>query len=69
MFSEKCNLQGLDGIKQLDRVGPYLIVTNRRRYEAGGSSRYALVNEAELWVHSIYGSQHDAMVFAQEQSQ
>jgi hypothetical protein len=52
MFSKKCNLQGLDGIQQLDRIGPYLIITNRRRYEAGGSSRYALVNEAKLWVHS-----------------
>ena len=69
MFSEKCNLQGLSGIKQLDRVGPYLVITNRRRYETGGSHRYALVNESELRVHSIYGSQHDAVIFAQKQSQ
>lgn len=69
MFSKKCNLQGLNGIKQLDRVGPYLVITNRRRHEAGGSSRYALVNEAKLWVHSIHGSQHAAVVFAQKQNQ
>lgn len=69
MFSEKCKLQGLNGIKQLDRVGPYLVITNRWRYETGESSRYTLVNETELRVHSIHGSQHAAVVFAQKHSQ
>jgi len=66
MFSEKCTLQGRNGIKRLDRVGPYLVITNGRLYEIGTSRRYALVNEAELWVHSIHGSQHAAVVFAQK---
>lgn len=64
MFSEKCKLQGLSGIKQLDRVGPYLVITNRSLYEAGGSHRYTLINVAGLWVHSIHGSQRAAVVFA-----
>ena len=69
MFSEKCKLQGLNGIQQLDRVGPYLVITNRWRYETGESSRYTLINEAKLWVHSIHGSQHAAVVFAQKHGQ
>ena len=66
MFSETCKLQGLDGIKHLDRVGPYLIITNRSLYENSEANRYALINEAELWVHSVHGSQHAAIVFAQK---
>jgi hypothetical protein len=69
MFSEKCKLQGLNGIKQLDRVGPFLVIANRRRYETGGSRRYTLIHEAKLQVHSIHGSQHAAVIFAQKQNQ
>jgi hypothetical protein len=69
MVSKKCNLQGRIGIKQLDRVGPYLVITNRWLYETGESRRYALVNEAERWVHSIHASQYAAVQFAQKQSQ
>ena len=69
MFSEKCKLQGRNGIKQLDRVGPYLVITNRRLHESGASRRYALVNEAELSVHSIHGSQDAAIVVAQKHNQ
>ncbi len=67
MFSDKCKLQGLNGIKQLDRVGPYLVITNRRLYETGTSRRYTLVNEGESWVHSVHGSVRAAVVFAQKQ--
>ena len=66
MFSKKCKLQGLNGITRLDRVGTYLVITNRQLHETGASSRYTLVNEAELWVHSIHGSQHAAVIFAQK---
>ena len=66
MFSGKCKLQGLNGIKHLDRIGGYLVITNRQLHEAGESNRYTLVNETELWVHSIHGSQHAAVVFAQK---
>ena len=66
MFSEKCKLQGRDGIKRLDRVGAFLVITNRRLYEIGESRRYTLVNEAKRWVHSVHGSQHAAVVFAQK---
>ncbi len=66
MFSDKCKLQGLNGIKQLDRVGPYLVITNRWLYETGESRRYTLVNEGERWVHSVHGSVLAAVVFAQK---
>lgn len=66
MVSQKFELQGRTGIQQLDRVGSYLVITNRRLYETGESRRYTLVNEAERWVHSIHGSQRAAVVFAQK---
>jgi hypothetical protein len=69
MFSEKCKLEGRSGIKQLDHVGPYLVIANRRLYETGAARRYTLVNEAELCVHSIYATQHAAVVFALKQNQ
>ena len=69
MFSEKCTLQGRSGIKHLDRVGPFLVITNGRLYKRGASRRYTLVNEAELWVHSIHGSHHAAVVFAEKHIQ
>ncbi len=66
MVSQKCKLQGRNGIQQLDRVGSYLVITNRRLHEIGESRRYTLVNEVERWVHSIHGSQRAAVVFAQK---
>jgi hypothetical protein len=69
MFSAKYKLQGRNGIKQLERVGPYLVITNRLFRVTGVSSQYTLINEAELQVHSIHSSQHDAVIFAQKQNQ
>jgi len=69
MLSRKCQLQGRDGIKQLDRVGEFLVITNRQLYKTGASRRFTLVNEAELRVHSIHGSQYAAVVFAQKHIQ
>ena len=66
MFSEKCKLHGLNGIKQLARVGNYLVIANKWLYETGTSRRYALVNEVEQSVHSVHGSQRAAVVFAQK---
>jgi hypothetical protein len=64
MFSEKFELRGRTGIQRLDRVGAYLVITNRRLYEIGLARRYALVNEAKPSVHSVHGSYHPAVVFA-----
>jgi hypothetical protein len=66
MVSQKCKLQGHNGIQELDRVGSCLVITNRHLYETGASRRYTLVNEMERWVHSIHGSQRAAVVFAQK---
>ena len=69
MFSEKCTLQDRDGIKRLDQVGAYLVITNRRLYEIGAARRYTLVNDTKRWVHSVHGSQLAAVVFAQKHIQ
>lgn len=66
MASENCKLDGRTGVKYLERVGPYLVITNKQLYETGGSRRYTLINEENLWVHSVHGSQHAAIVFAQK---
>ena len=65
-MNEKCKLHGLNGIKDLDCVGSYLVITNRIRHETGTSKRFNLVNEAELMVHSIHGSHRAAVVFAKK---
>jgi hypothetical protein len=69
MLREKCKLQGRTGIKQLDRVGPFVVITNRWRHDSGESRRYTLINEAELSVHSVHGSQHAAVKFAERYGQ
>jgi hypothetical protein len=68
MLSEKCNLQGLRGITQLDRIGPYVVIANRWLYDAGESSRYALIREVGLGVHSFHSSQYAAVMSAQQHS-
>jgi len=69
MFTEKYKIQYMNGIKQLERVGVYLVIANRWFYETGEASRYGLVNGAELWLHIIQGSQYAAVVFAQKHGQ
>jgi hypothetical protein len=61
MLSDKCNLQGLSGITQLDRIGPYVIITNRWLHALGEASRYTLINEVNLWVRSIHRTQSAAV--------
>jgi hypothetical protein len=69
MFSNKYILKNRPGIKFLDRVGPYLVITNKLLFEIGESRRYALVNETERVIDSIYSSQNAAVVFAHKQNQ
>ena len=64
--SKTCRLNGLTGIKHLDRVGIYLVIANKSLYDSGTSHRYTLINETERSVHSVHGSQHAAVVFAQK---
>jgi len=66
MISVRCQVQDRNGIKQLERIGPYLVIANRQLYEMGESRRYTLVHEVERWVHSVHGSLHAAVVFAQK---
>ncbi|GEM_PF-3737251 len=66
MISVRCQLQGRGGIKQLERIGPYLVIANRQLYEMGESHRYTLVHEVERSVHSAHGSLHAAVVCAQK---
>ncbi len=62
-------MQGRKAIKELDRVGPYLVIANRQLHETGGARRYTLINEAELWVDSVHSSQHAAVTVAQKYNQ
>jgi hypothetical protein len=68
MVSKQCNFQGLKGIKQLARVGPYLVIANRKLYEIGESRRYVLIHTTQSLVNSIHSSQDAAVMFAQKQN-
>ncbi len=54
MYAQKCNLRDKRGIEELDRAGPYAIIVNRRLYDHGQASKFAVVNEQKAWVDSVY---------------
>ncbi len=54
MYARKCNLRDKGGIEELDRAGPYTIIVNRRLYDQGQASKFAVVNEQRAWVDSVY---------------
>ncbi len=65
-FSGQCKVQGLTGIKRLDRIGTYLVIANRTRFEEGDPHRFAVVNVVEKWVDSVHGSHRSALKRAQK---
>ncbi len=65
-FSEQCKVQGLTGIKRLDKIGTYLVIANRTRFDEGDSHRFTVVNELEKWVDSVHGSHRAALKRAQK---
>ncbi len=54
MYARNCNLRGKRGIEELDHAGPYAIIVNRRLYHRGLARKFALVNEQQAWVDSVY---------------
>lgn len=54
MYARNCDLRGKRGIEELDRAGPFAIIVNRRLYDQGQASRFAVVNEQQAWVDSVY---------------
>ncbi len=60
-FSDQCKIQGRSGIKRLDRVGSYLVIANRTRFDEGDPHRFTVVNELEKWVDSVHGSHRAAL--------
>ncbi len=65
-FSEQCRVQGRAGIKRLDKIGTYLVITNRTLFDEGASHRFTVVNELEKWVDSVHGSHRAALKRAQK---
>ncbi len=54
MYARSCDLRGKRGIEELDHVGAYAIIVNRRLYDHGQASKFAVVNEQQAWVDSVY---------------
>ena len=54
MYARNCDLKDKRGIEELDRAGPYAIIVNRRLYDRGQASKFAVVNEQQAWVDSVY---------------
>ncbi len=54
MYARNCDLKGKRGIEELDRAGSYAIIVNRRLYDQGQAGKFAVVNEQQAWVDSVY---------------
>ena len=64
MYAEKCNIEGKRGIKRVREHGDYVVIANRELHRLGASSRFALVNERQEAVDSIYSSSTKAFTAA-----
>ena len=54
MYARNCDLRGKRGIEKLDHAGPFAVIVNRRLYDQGKASKFAVVNEQQAWVDSVY---------------
>ncbi len=54
MYARKCDLRDKRGIEELDHAGPYAIIVNRRLYSRGQARKFAVVNEQQAWVDSVF---------------
>ncbi len=66
MFSEKCSVQNRSGIQRVKRIGNFVVIVNKWRYEQGVPRKFALVHEADQYVHSVHGSERSAVAYAQK---
>ncbi len=54
MYARNCDLKDKHGIEELDHAGPYTIIVNRRLFDRGQARKFAVVNERQAWVDSVY---------------
>lgn len=52
-FANHANLDKA-GIIRLEQFGAYVVIANRRLYEKGRASRFAVANATEAWVDSVF---------------
>lgn len=67
MYSTKLNYHNQRNLKRLDRVGPFLVITNKRLYHTGRPNKFVLINDFDNYVESVHGSQYAAVTNAQRQ--
>ena len=63
MLSPKLDLDK-PGVKRLDQVGPFAVVANKKLYNDGKSTRFAVVNTRKQFVDSIHGNYREAISYA-----
>ncbi len=54
MYARNCDLRDKRGIEELDRAGSYAIIVNRRLHSHGQAGKFAVVNEQQAYVDSVY---------------
>ena len=54
MYARKCDLRDKRGIEELDHAGAYAVIVNRRLYGRGQAHKFAVVNEQQASVESVY---------------
>ena len=66
-FAEHVDLNK-EGIVRLDQVGSFAVIANRKLYEQGKASRFAVANVKELWVDSVHLDRGEALSTTQKLS-
>jgi hypothetical protein len=60
MLSPKLDLDK-PGVKRLEQVGPFAVIANRKLFEHGKSTRFAVVNTHKEFVDSVHENYRAAL--------
>jgi len=58
MRTRECVLNGKSGVRELERVGAYAVITNRKLYQDGRAQKFAVVNKRQSILNRVYAN-HD----------
>lgn len=51
------------GVKRLEQVGPYAVIANRKLYNDGKSTRFAVINTRNKFVDSVHSDYLKALSY------
>jgi hypothetical protein len=58
MRTRECVLKGKSGVEELERVGAFAVIANRKLYRNGRAQKFAVVNKRQSMLNRVY-TNHD----------